>query len=312
MSLEILGGIANIYGATRKPYEPSNISLGRVEAGHKLDNQYRSLAESAQWDKAEERGLTPQEYYGSGASGAPSVSGGATVLGNNQTALDSQRIQASTQMRNAAAERANKLLQTKIQSDTQIKSAQISAGATTRGQDITQTTQTRGQDLQNAIATKNYALAKKRLDTIETPKLLQELKISAQQFKKLTNEIATSKPKFMLYMKKLSMGVDNMMVEFLQHAYGVDITDPKSVQAMTQQQRAAFLQHAAAINSSVFKQAAGLGLTTRGISEPWKDRLLNVFSGNQSDRNIKTITLGSPGQGGFASQPNQHRDNLYN
>lgn len=236
-----------------------------VRYGHEQDNRYGLAKEASLYARSQERGLTPQEYYGSAAPGASGPSGGAQVLGNMRSKRDVATKQNLSMLGNAAAERSTKLEIAKIQSQTQLKSAEISSGTQRYSTDVSATTQTRAQDLQNAIATKNWALAKKRLETIETPKLLQELKISRQQFKKLTNEIATSTPKFMLYMKKLSMGVDNMMVEFLQHAFGVDITDPKSVQRMSPSQRAAFLQQTAGINSHAFKEAAGIGMAAQKV-----------------------------------------------
>ncbi len=283
-----IAGASALYSATSGPSRSQQ--KDDVRYGHEQDNVYSLGKEAELFRRSEDRGLTPQEYYGSAAPGASGPSGGAQVLGNMRSRRDTQRSQATAMLGNAAAERTTKLQIAKIQSETQLKSAEISSGTQRYSTDVSAKTQTRSQDLQNAIANKNWKLAKQRLETIETPKLIQELKISRQQFKKLTNEIATSTPKFQLYMKKLSMGVDNMMVEFLQHAFGVDITDPKSVQRMSLSQRAAFLQQTAGINSHAFKEAAGIGMAADKVGSDILGGLADIARpSNSNTRNLGNV-----------------------
>lgn len=312
------------YGIYKGSQTPDRPGLGRAREatrqGHQLDQDFTLGTEQKMFDRASERGMTPQEYYGSSAPGGSKVSGGAQVLGNNSTQIEAQAMQDKRQQRQAHAERSTRLLQTQMTTDAQIKSAQISAGTATRGQDITesttkrgqdinQATTTRGQDLQNAIASKNYVLAKKQLAN-QTRKLQADLKISRQQFIKLTNEIATSDPKFQLYITKLKMGVDNMVAEFLQNSYGINILDKESVQAMSTSQRAKFIQEIAGLNSFAFKEASGISLA----AERTGNRILGGIRDSLPNIKMPNITLGNktPAQGGYARQPNYHRDNRYN
>lgn len=247
------GGITNsIMGAIDRPPTTKRMSQYGVRLGHSEDTRSYKERDQYDWQQAKNRGLTPQEFYGSSAAGGSSSSGGANVLGNS---LDKQNIQKQSmhqesQQRNL--DRATQLQQTKMQTDSQQTVAQIQAGVQTAGQKITET-----------LGQGNLKVMQAKLAN-DTRKLKADLRISDQQFKLLSNQIAISTKKFTLYMKKLSMGVDNMMVEFLQHSYGVDITDPKSVQAMSPAQKAAFINHTAAINSHAFREAAGI---TLGVSD---------------------------------------------
>lgn len=284
----LTSGISSLASGFINPApEQQKMSQEDVRMGHTEDTRSFKERSEYSWDKAKDRGLTPQEYYGSSAAGGSSSSGGANVLGNSQDKEQLQQSKIHQESQQRSLDRQTQLQQTKMQTDTQKEVASIQAG-TSRANVKTQTqTQRYSAELQNALATKNYQLAKQKLYQVELPKLKAELKISSQQFKKLSNQIATTTPKFMLYMKKLSMGVDNMMVEFLQHSYGVNITDPKSIQAMSLSERKAFISHTAGINSQVFKEASGLGLTTQGITEPWTNKISDFFKPGQKTGNKK-------------------------
>ncbi len=289
----LTGGITNsIMGKIDPAPKQQKMSRSDIRMGHEEDT--KSFKDRAQysWDQAKERGLTPQEFYGSSAAGGSSSSGGAQVLGNSQDKAN----QINQQQHQETKERNKDRM-------TQLKVAQIGAGNVQLQTDTTK----RGQDFTYDIQQKNYQLAQQKLQQIELPKLKAELKISSQQFKQMTNQIATSTPKFMLYMKKLSMGVDNMMVEFLQHSFGIDITDPKSVQGMSPSRRAAFINATAAINSSVFKEAAGIGKITT-------DTLTNVFGQSKKPDDYKHGSVhGSPKSNKpstLGSQRQSHRSSL--
>ncbi len=277
----ILGGVTGgltdrITGKIDPAPRQQKVSRADIRMGH--DEDTRSFKDRAQysWEQAKGRGLTPQEFYGSSAAGGSASTGGAQVLGNSQDKANqiSQSQHQETKERNK--DRMVQLQQTKMQTDTSRAVAEIQSGTTKRGQDYTYD-----------IANKNYKLAKQKLQQIELPKLQADLKISSQQFKKLSNEIATSKPKFMLYMKKLSMGLDNMMSEFLQQSFGIDITSKESVQGMTPSERAAFIQATAAINSTAFKTAAGL-------KKVGQDTFTQLFSTDKPDDYVHGSIHGSP------------------
>ena len=59
------------------------------------------------------------------------------------------------------------------------------------------------------------------------------------------------------------MGPDNMMVEFIQNAYGVDVTDRKAVAKLSDAQKHQFVQMVAALSSNVFRESAG---TSRALT----------------------------------------------
>lgn len=257
-----------------------------VRLGGAQDHKFYKKRDTYDWRKAMKRGLTPQEYYGSPAAGNNPTSGATTTLGNQFGQAEQQKYQQIGQAAQNAASNQTSMNIAQLQSDTSIETAKISAGASRFGATTSAEASMYSTDIKNALATKNYQLVKQRLTQVEIPKLLAQLKISSQQFKKLTNEIATSTPAFTLYMKKLSMGVDNMMVEFLQHSYGINITDPKSVQSMSPEQKAKFIQHTAGITSHAFKEAAGITLGVKSRSTSIFNDLSQAF--NYSDSPNKT------------------------
>lgn len=250
-------------------------AMSQAEYGNELDNESYMLRDRYDWMKARKRGLTPQEFYGSAAAGGSATTGTNAVLGNQ--AMQRAQINADA-YRNAMNQTLDAAVQLRGQ-DMEMEKARLQADTAKETTGMQTDAQRYSAELVNDIANKNYRLAKQRLKQIEVPKLLAELKINERQYKILTNEIATSDPKFQLYMKKLSMGVDNMMVEFLQHSFGVNITDPKSVQKMTKEQRRHFIEYTAALNSSAFKEVAGASKAAWNILDKAGDGVSNLVDG---------------------------------
>ncbi len=264
-------------GSNTPAQDYNKFNIEDVKAGHAADLDSHRNTDAYDWRVAKQRGLTPQEFYGSSAAGGAGSSGGAQILGNSHDRQQSIQADQAQQSQERQKDRTTQLQQTQMQTQAQIQTAEIAAGQSGQNVKLQTDTQRYSADLQNAIATKNYKLANQKLQTIDKPKLLAELNINSKQLQKLSNEIATSTPAFTLYMKKLSMGVDNMMVEFLQHSYGVDITNPKSVQSMSAAERAAFINHTAAIQSNVFKEAAGITLGVSDRAEETTNSLSQLY-----------------------------------
>lgn len=243
-----------------------------VILGNRLDNQSYKKRDQYDWKRAQQRGLTPQEFYGSPASGGSSTSGSGATLGNQ--AADIEMQEASLQQQNRLAT-TNSIINAGVQlrgQDVDLEKAKIGAQAT---QDAASTSAGAtvesariSSETQKAIADQNYKLAYQKFMEVELPKFKQEMKISEKEYDKLVNEIATSDPEFQKYMKKLSMGVDNMVVEYFQAIYEFDITKPDQVRALPEWKRKKFLDEVMAFQSTALKEFRGLDL---GVTDALSD-----------------------------------------
>lgn len=254
-----------------------------VILGNKLDDRSYRRRDQYDWQRAKSRGLTPQEFYGSAASGGSSTSGSGGTLGNqagnitmqeaamnqeNRLRTQQQMIDAGVTLRGQDVE----LEKAKVGAEATKSAAQTSAEASISVAQMT--TQT-----QEAIAARNWKLAYKRYLEVELPKFKQEMKISEQEYNKLVNEVATTDKAFVTYMKKLSMGVDNMMVEYFQAIYGFDITKPDEVRALPEHKRKKFLKEVMAFQSTSLKEFQG---AVTGITGAMNDFGTGVSQGVQN------------------------------
>ena len=192
-----------------------------VKSGHKYDLRYSLRKEEELWNRSQERGLTPQEYYGSPAAGGAGggLSGGAQTLGSIQEGTQQAVMQSQQQKTQLAiAER---------QAESAENVARIQAGASQYSTDKT-----------FEAAMNNYNLKRDEYLNVTVPQAAANLGKTEQETKKLINEVATSKPKFVRLMKLMSMGLDNTLVHLATSATGLDIGDPEVVANMNEDERA--------------------------------------------------------------------------
>lgn len=230
---QILGSMAGNYAAR---------SGAGIDRGSKLKH------EAALWGRAQERGITAQEYYGSPAPGGPTGSSGAAqVMGNSQNAMAAELGKQQQQSSENQKDR-----------DNQKEIAQIQAGTQTRGQDITAGTASNILDFQKA----NY------LQTT-LPQAAKNLQKSEQEVLKLINEVATSNPKFIKMLKIMTMGSDNSYGLAIQNMLGIDISDPKQMQSLSADMRRKLLAGLLSGGSTAAKELAGFA----GSIEQWLDTM---------------------------------------
>lgn len=215
------------------------------ERGAERDVEYGLKKEQELYARAQERGLTPQEYYGSGAPGSANVSGSGQVIGNSLNATMAKGVDAAI----ASTERDKDRQNAK-------EIAEIQAGVTTRGQD------TQAQIAANALALEN-----RKFNEIALRESASKLNLQEQQIAKAINEVTTSSPKWEMMMKNLTMGPDNMWVQsYIEHTGINPITDPEGFKKLPQEERKKFLLGFLAYGSNTQKEMMGLS-SLFGITE---------------------------------------------
>lgn len=238
------------------------MGLGRksLKKGYEYQNRYSARYEQEMWERAEGRGLTAQEYYGSSVPGSASSNpGGASVLGNNVA-----------QMRQMASDNINRALDRQ----TDLKKAEIGAQATMQSAKTSADASMYSSDTNKAIAEGRLKLDRDTYQFINLPQAAAQIGLTEAQTKKAINEIATSDPQYVLYMKKLSMGVDNMISEMYQQMHDFDVTDKQSLLKFDTQKREALLAGMLALQSVTAKEA---GFFT-GLGDQFIEAIRNIGS----------------------------------
>ena len=252
--------------------------LEQITLGNQMDMSNQKEMFDYRINQGIQAGMTPYEMYMGPAAGAGGgTSGSGNTLGNSQVQKDQQIVSQAMQREENIADRELALMQAKLQAETQIGTSQIAAeaskyqanasllgnvGATAAGMYNVQE-QTKTQRYTAEIAAE---IQQGKLD-LDTRTYEETLKPAAaanigkteKETEKLLNEIATSTPEFVRQMKKWSMGVDNMMVEYFSSVYGVDITNPDSIRRIPKSRRKEFLAAVMAFQSNIGKEMAGIG-----------------------------------------------------
>lgn len=228
---------------------------GRSNAklGAQLDYERDMKTEASLWQRAEERGLTPQEYYGSGAPGsATGASGSAQVIGNQQNAMAQQMGQLGQQAALTVSENQKNR-------DNAKEIAAIQAGA-----------QKYGTDKQFEVAMGRLHLDTRQYLEIQIPQAAANINKTEHETMRLVNEIATSDPKFVKAMKIMTMGSDNSYGLAIQKMLGIDISDDKQMQSLSADQRSKLLAGLLSGGSTAAKELAGFS----GSIEQWLDTMV--------------------------------------
>lgn len=211
--------------------------------GAKVDYEKDMKTEATLWERAQQRGLTAQEYYGSGAPGsATGSSGSAQVIGNQQNAMAQQMGEIGTKLGFQAQENQK-------DRDNAKDIAAMQTGV-----------QTRGQDVQAEIERNKLALENRKFTEIALRESASKLRLQEPQIAKAVNEVTTSSPKWEMMMKNLTMGPDNMWVQsYIEHTGINPITDPESFRKLPKEERKKFLLGFLAYGSGTQKEMLGLG-----------------------------------------------------
>jgi hypothetical protein len=274
----------------------------QTQAGFDMEFEQAKRLERMMYKRAKRRGLTPWEYYGSGASGGANVSGGASTLGNNAAQMEQVNKQMGSQAYMQARQQDTALKQTQIQADAQIKSAQIAANATTYSADTSAGVQRLKAYLDFTLGAANYDLKSREFEEVILKKAAAEINLSEAQLKKTLNEALTADPNFVLKKAKMMMGVDNSINFFLQERFGIDITNGDQVRNLSREEARNVLSVFIAAGSSTYQNA--LGVAAIGSNGEDQFAIDPVTGGpakgedhGQLPADAKLPTLGTDGQG---------------
>ena len=203
-------------------------------------------------------GMTPYEMYmgpAAGAGGGTTASG--QTLGNAASAQQASIRESALKMQENDKNRMTQLAQTAMQAGAQRDVAQINAGVQTRGQDITAETAQAERKLRDKIEGGKLQLGRDQLNA-NLQRIAVQNAVDLKQVEKLVNDIATSHPDFVLRLKQMSMGVENMLVEYFQRHHGINLYDEKSFMSLPFEKREALISEMIAISSPVYGAAAAV------------------------------------------------------
>lgn len=292
----ILGNVINM-GASRAldslfPRDKGPDPREMVKLGNALDLQSQKDIFDYRIEQGIEYGMTPYEMFMGPAAGAGGgTTGSNQVLGNSATQKNLQAQQLEAEAINKNMDRLTSLEATKMQTDAQVETAKIAAGATTGAAEISAGASKYQADLNKQIADNRLKLDTDRYKYIDVPQASENLKLTKQQIQKTINEVATSEKRFVLYITKLKMGLDNMVAEYIQNAEGIDVTRPETY-PKSEEKRRELLGLLLAIQSGTAKNIRGLvemfsqaqdatmdsvEKSVRGFTfgfEPWKRKMV--------------------------------------
>lgn len=238
--------------------------------GNKIDDESYRARDQYDWEMARERGLTPQEFYGSPAAGGSAASGGQT-LGNNQTAMIQKYQDMQFRAEENQKDRENEIAKAEIHAGASLGSSKISAEASMYAADI-----------QERIAQGKLDLSTKEFNQVTLPGAAAKLKLTKEQTAKAINEVATSAPQFVRSKILLQMGVENTIQTALLQRFGIDITSKADMAKLTTEQFQNVLSVLIASGSATNRELQGL---LAGFSST-----IQLLGGDNNKFNLNPIT----------------------
>ena len=255
-------------------------------------------------------GMTPYEMYMGPAAGAGggTTSSGQTLGNNAQSSSNANRELAKRDLiasRENDKDRTVDLMKTVLGNQAQIKSAEIAAGATKGAAETHATASMYSADIQKKIADNKLQLSRDEYENIALPAAAENLKLTKEQLKVATNEVANTEHKWVRKKVLMQLGVDNGIQQLILNRTKYDITDPDSVGNMSDAEYEKVL-------NSLLSAKAGLSTEVRGLlsyaSSTWSWILGKLFPDeSDSGPGIDIPSLGnSPGSmdGPFVGHPN--------
>jgi len=230
---------------------------GTAEGLRREHNYYRKR-DRYDWRQAKDRGLTPQEFYGSSAAGNSASSGAVSTLGNQLAQAKQAQYQGFGNAVQTAASQAVPVKVAQINQQTALGTARIQAGQSGLNTQMTTSTQYAIAEMRNRIDQGKLDLSNKEFNSVSAPAAAQALKISAQEFKLKVNEVANTQPAWVREKTLLNMGVDNTIQTLILKRTGYDITKQSDVKSMSPSAYKKILTSLLAAKSSTSTGAAGV------------------------------------------------------
>lgn len=256
--------------------------LGAREGGREdLKNQQKMFDYRIQQGLA--HGMTPFEMFsGPAASGGGGTSNMGATLGNQAGQLAQQSLKLNQEVAEREKDRKLELAKVQMQTDASKAIAGLQTETTKRGQDLT-----------HAIQSGNLRLSQATYKNVTLPQAAAALRKTEAETDKILNEVATSRPVFVKYMKMLSMGVDNTISAYLQNMYGYNLVDPEEVAKIPRSQRKQILSTLLGVQSGTIKNIEGLKIFGAQVGDHVKG-----FSPKKSINKANDVTRHMINQGG--------------
>lgn len=244
---DVISGVAGAYLGNK--INPQQQQFSREDYGWQLgaDRQSARKMERFNWDQAQARGLTAQEFYGSPAAGNTGTSSTSAVLGNSADTANQIQQQQNMEFVQRALDRDTQIEQSTIQADAQRDVAEINAGV-----------QRRGQDINEQIQRGRLELDTRSFEEVAKPQAAEVLKLTEQQTLEQVNKVATSDPAFIRAMKVLTMSAENLVASILVNGQEIDPLDRGQLLKLSPEDRAQLLTTMVAMGSASFRESSGI------------------------------------------------------
>jgi hypothetical protein len=260
-------------------------ALERTILGNDLDMENQKEMFDYRINQGKEAGLTPYEMFMGPAGGAGGgTTGSGSVLGNQPGQLAAAQMQARaqaasnrTELLAAQMQNRTQLAQSAISAAAQLGTAKIQSGANIESSNISADASKYKTDLDFLMNSRKLALTRERFNRIDLPQAAANIGKTYQETKELINRVATSDPEFMVMMKRLQMGPQNVLVEYAINNFGFNPLDKESVQNASNEKKRNFLGLVLGSQSVAVREAFG---TSMGLGMGYgqaKDTLGNMF-----------------------------------
>lgn len=250
-----------------------------VRHGHRLDNRYFLQRHDAMYARAEARGLTPQEFYGSPAAGGSGPSGGAQTLGNMAASANASSKALMGQVLGAHEQAKTQKRGQDIQAKTQENVANIQKQSAENVAKIQAGAQRRGQDLTYDIGLRNFKLSEEQYYNVNLPQAQENIRKTQRETEKLINEVATSKPQFVKLMKIMTMSAPNSLNFAIQRMAGIDISDDDQLKRLSKEKRRKLIAALLAVNSNAAAELHGVNYSIDAWLDSMAESAQSIWDG---------------------------------
>jgi hypothetical protein len=267
-------------------------TLEALTLGNEMDMSNQKEMFDYRIQQGMQHGMTAYEMFMGPAAGAGGgTTGSGQTLGNSQSQKDQQMAQAMTQREENRADRMTQLAQTEMQTRAQLAAAEMqadaskyganqsliaslgssymsseaskygadqSAAASQYGADRAATTQMKVARINENLKRWDLSMKSTELYHKTLPMAAQEIQINEARLDKALNEVVTSSPKYQKALKIMTMSVDNSTNSMLQARFGVDVTDAKQMQSLSEKEFRNVLSVFIAAGSKINQELQGL------------------------------------------------------
>ena len=256
--------------------------IGARSSGRGARRDFRFYRERDQydWQKAEERGLTAQEFYGSPAAGGSPDSANTQTLGNNVSQMYQQAIQLGENEKN----RQNAENIARISAD----ATRYSADTAREGVKDTAVTNLAITRLNNIVKNREIDLKEREFNEVTLKAAAANLELTEKEIQIATHKVTTESPDFVRQKILLQMGFDNTLQNYILKKYNVDPTSSKSVQSLSDKKYQEILELMLGYNSSIGRELRGTARTATDLVKYLMD-----FAGDAIKHLPKGQTIGS-------------------